>query len=47
MKWILHPIAMAMAMEKMGIMETDGGADTVMTMENIQNCPCCRGVNEP
>ena len=31
MEWVLHPIVTATAMEKMGIMVTGGGVQTVVT----------------
>ena len=31
-KWVLYPIATAMAMEKLGIMATGGGVHTAVTM---------------
>ena len=34
MEWVLHPIVMAMAMGKMGIMATGGGVHSVMATEN-------------
>ena len=47
MKWVLYPIVTKMAMEKMGVMETDGGVHTVTVTENIKSCRSCRSVNEP
>ena len=47
MKWVQHPIVLAMVMEQTGIMETDGGVHTVTAVENIKSCCCCRSVNEP
>ena len=32
MEWALHPIVMAMATEKMGIMETGGGVHIVLPL---------------
>ena len=34
MEWVLHPIVMATAMQKMGIMATGGGVYIVMAIEN-------------
>ena len=34
MEWVLDPIVTATAMEKMGIIATDGGVHIVMAVEN-------------
>ena len=41
-KWVLHPIVMAMAMEKMGIMETGGGVHIAMSTENKKDVSTCK-----
>ena len=42
MEWVLHPIVMATAMEKMGIMATGGGVHTATARENSVNEPLGR-----
>ena len=55
MEWVQYPFMTAMAMEKMGIMESGDGIHTVTAMATGKKielfnpfcCRCCSSVNEP